>query len=159
MTQGWRWDASLKAAADARYVTILRVRDTDADLQRIANARGARTEAMLQFQRERAYAIQQSITQALAGLPQCVVPGAVVGLLNDATRADPGPESARAAGEPRAPEPAAAPARPALADSTAATELAICARNYVDVCTPNAIERDELRRLYNEIRAKINGPP
>ena len=157
-TQGWRWDASLKAAAEARYSAVVKVRETDADLQRMATVAGSRTEAMLTFQREKSRAIDKAITASLAGLPQCVVPGAVVGLLNDATRApdaaDPG-----SPGGPGPAQPAADPARPAFAPSSCSAELAICARNYAEVAIPNAIERDELRRLYNEVKDRVNRPP
>jgi hypothetical protein len=185
--QGLRWDASLKAAADARYSALVRVRDTDADLQRLATARGASTEAQLQFQREKAHAIQTAITARLAALPVCAVPGDVVGLLNAA--ADARPPGAGSAGEPGPTEPAADSARgggaggggepgrtgrgpgdalvpgagAALdappAASTCGAELAIAARNYAEVCIPNAIERDALRGLYNDVRRRINAPP
>jgi len=157
----WRWDASLTAAADARYVAIVKARDTDFDLQRIATARGASTEAALQFQRGKAHAIQTAIAARLAQLPVCAVPADVVGLLNAAAGADAAAQGPGPARQPGPPEPNAVPARPAAAevDSTAARELAVCALNYAEVCTPNAIERDELRALYNEIKARINGPP
>ena len=155
--EAWRWDASLKSAADARYSAVVKVRDQDQALQRLATVAGGRTEAMLTFQREKAHAINQAITNTLAALPECVIPGRVVGLLNDAERT-PDPAGPGSAGEPGPPQPAADPSREPAASSCTA-ELAICSRNYADVAVPNAIERDEIRRLYNEVKAKINGPP
>ena len=153
--ESWRWDASLKSAADARYSAVVRVRDADQALQRLATVAGGRAEAMLTFQREKARAINLAINETLAALPECVIPGRVVGLLDDATRAaasPPGP------GPPGQPGPPQSPVDPAP-DSTCAAQLDICARNYSEVAIPNAIERDEIRRLYNEVKTKINGPP
>lgn len=178
LVQGWRWDASLTAAANARYSAVVRVRQTDADLQRIATARGASVEAQLQFQREKSHAIQSAINARLAGLPQCAVPGDVVGLLNAAAGRDALAPSAGSAGEPGPAQPGADTARGAgesagrspgaeagtgrdatIPASTCGAELAIAARNYSEVCIPNAIERDALRALYNEVKTRINAPP
>jgi len=184
LVQGWRWDASLTAAANARYSAVVRVRQTDADLQRIATARGASVEAQLQFQRERSHAIQSAINARLAGLPVCAVPGDVVGLLNAAAGRDALAPSAGSAGEPGPAQPGADPPRgaggapgsagdapatraaeagagrdAAIPASTCGAELAIAARNYSEVCIPNAVERDALRELYNQVRARINAPP
>lgn len=168
--QGLRWDASLLKTEQARYSAVVRVRQTDADLQRIATARGAATETQLQFQREKANAIQTAIAQRLASLPVCAVPGDVVGLLNAAAGRDPNPTSAGSAGQPGSPLAPADPSRRPDGQpvdvaagtpgaSTAAHELAICARNYAEVCIPNAIERDALRELYNQVKERINRPP
>lgn len=75
----------------------------------------------------------------LAALDGCVVPAATVRMLD--------PDSDGKVTPPTS----GASAATAPTDSTCGQELAICARNYREVCNPNAEQLGAIQKLYNKV--------
>lgn len=93
-------------------------------------------------QQERANAIQTQLRKAAKELASCRVSPRVVRLLNDAA----------------VPQPAAAPSgavtAPAPAESDCAVVVESAAKNYSEVCLPNAQQLESLQRWYNDLRKR-----
>lgn len=110
-----------------------------AEQGKVASAKSAKRESEF-LARQRAKekenaALRKKLNVALASVPDCPVPGPVVGLLNDAAGV---PADTGAPGKPHA---AAAP--PAAVECRAVIESA--AGNYAEVCRPNADQLEALQ--------------
>jgi hypothetical protein len=141
-----------EAAKDAEWREQMREAEKMAaidsqGLLQLSNGAGKATYEFTMGQLEKSHAEQKSFREALAAAESCVVPGAAVRMLDNATD----PNGADYAGSSGKPGPAVS-----TADSTCAEQLDIARRNYREVCLPNAKERDELRNLYNDTRDVIN---
>jgi hypothetical protein len=121
-----------KAAAEAR--------ETEGELQRVGNrATSAYLDRMLK-QQEKARALPP-----ITLVNDCPVPGAAIGVLNDAQRmpGDAGTgSSAGAAGT--------------QADSSCAAELDIAKRNYAEICIPNAEQLTAIQERWETTRTLVN---
>lgn len=115
--------------------------------QVVANQAAVRHVDRIIEQQEKARAIEKALRAQLAAMGPCTVPGGVVGVLNDATV----PANARPAGD----DPGSQDAAPAR-NSDAGAELAICARNYTEVCIPNAQSLNACIAAYNAVKRCIN---
>lgn len=136
-----QWQARMDAAS-------AQARDDSAELQRIANRGIAAAGGYYIKQMERSNAEQRKLKTALAEAGACIVPSDAVGVLDDATK---GEHTTDNAGSAATSGQAIAPA-----DSTLGEQLAICQRNYIEVCEPNARERDELRLMWKDAQKVVN---
>jgi hypothetical protein len=117
------------------------------ELQRMANKAGSSAFEFSRKQLEKSNEEQKKFRESMGTAAACIVPGAAVRLLDNATD----PAGTDFAGSAAQSGPAVTPA-----DSTCADQLAIAQRNYIEVCTPNAEERDKLRQLYRDAQKVIN---
>lgn len=126
--------------ATERAKAVAQAHQTEQDVQHMQNRATLRYLDNMHAQQEKAHALPK-ITLA----HDCVVPAAVVGVLNDAQRL---PGDAGTGPGPSAAGP--------QADSSCAAELDICKRNYAEVCQPNAMQLTEIQQRWNDVRALIN---
>jgi uncharacterized protein (UPF0333 family) len=86
----------------------------------------------------------------LAALPATPLSGAIVSLLYPTTSTNVPTDSPAGLGTGSA---------PAYSDSTSAEQLEIAARNYREVCEPNAEQLKAVQDAYNDVREKFNAKP
>jgi len=83
----------------------------------------------------------------LAASPTCPVSGAVVGMLYPATNSHVSPNAATGFGIGSA---------STYADSSCSEQLELAARNYREVCEPNAEQLKAVQDAYNTVREQLN---
>jgi hypothetical protein len=134
-----------RAAQAAERMAEQKAREIGQAAQRAADAAAASyAEDQNEKQRKASDEIARLQT-ALAGMPRCTVPGAVVRVLDPVP--SPGPDAGPAPGTG---EPATPP------DSTCGLQLEIAARNYREVCEPNADQLRALQRLWTDTKARLD---
>ena len=90
----------------------------------------------------------RKLKHKLSKLATCTIPGSIVGLLNPGSSIDM-PNSSTIGQQPSS--------ETETTGSTCAIELEVAARNYREVCIPNAEQLEAVQSAYNKVRDNING--
>lgn len=119
------------------------------EIQHRIEAERERTEALVtahlaetRKQKDRADAIQAQLKRSTTELLACRVSADTVRLLNDSAVPEP------------APAPGGTGPAPAPVETNCAVVVESAARNYSEVCIPNAQQLEALQRWYNDLRKR-----
>jgi hypothetical protein len=150
--------AGYRYEKQAQQVAVAKIEVSDSDVARnkeqAADVTMATIGAALTNQQiaEKAKADNEiaMLKAKLAKTPTCTVSGSVVGMLYPGTSANVPATTATGFG---------AGGTTAYADSSCGAQLELAARNYREVCEPNAEQLKALQDVYNDLREQFNTKP